>query len=446
MLGKFYQSPGALSHPPGLLYHDGMELIPATSVGISASPPLRPSPRAAPTSLLLLLLATLLIPAVWRLVLTLQVGFKPDIASEFGALVHLRPLDYFSGWTALALLSLADYFAAPGQRLDHRIASVLLAAGLAMFVLSLLLGDASQRALLDLIVGAALALLAVHHVLRTFSSLRSAAGLTLPDLWRLLCSQWLLVWATAEVFLHIRYHVDGIAAQESARTILLLLPAAGLLPNVLMALGIQWWGSLGGYSAERPPRWRAWLLAAVLLNVGAALVMIGANARFGWAIAGTTLMLLALLLYLAGFSRRRALMVVISWTLLAAALALLLLDRVMHFSGQIVPELLAILWRHLLAVGFPTLWLLGIGVMVLRGRLAAPLQMRRLTKGICVTFLIGALLGAGLLLAGLSNRSMIQWLWIAYALEALALIVAALVTLRTLNLLRRSSPPPHPAK
>ena len=123
--------------------------------------------------------------------------------------------------------------------------------------------EAAGREIVELNVAvwtaAVTGMLAVRQML---TITRRGGGMNIEQLWRLVAVQWALLAAGAEVYFRWTYRHEGIAASQNARSVLFLLPALAVLPNVMMAVGIRLWGAraMGG---EKPPRcgrgwWRWW--------------------------------------------------------------------------------------------------------------------------------------------------------------------------------------------
>jgi len=393
---------------------------------------------------LAILLGTLLLLVGLRIWLTARIAFAPGQETESATLVFLRTLDAYTGWAALLILSLVGCHAQRGRgpgrhasRVRNALIPLSLLAGILALTASIFLSDVVTRSQLEIALAFWLALCGLFLIIRQLVALAAhfSTGLNIEQLWRLIAAQWILVWLAAEIFLRIKLRGEGVTANESARNILFLLPTACVLPNILMALGIRWWIALRPATPPQPaPHVRAWLLAMLLLNLGAVLLMI----PLPWlGIPGAALMIAATLLYLAGF-RRPGLWTTLAWTSFILALLLLAGQRLMQLHDTPIRNVYSAAWRYLLTDGLLLTWLLSRGLHHLRTHLAPNLQMRTLTRLIAFLLILGILTTLLTLLAAISHSDALPYLLYGTIPEAAALLLATAVTLRTTHLLRHS--------
>lgn len=412
------------------------------------------------------LLAALLLRAFWRVALAWDIAGWGGAASDAqtagaGAPVFWQVLDPLVGWLALLILALSNRLSYPREKLANAIEGAGLLLGLVAWWTSAAVPEASGRSPAELAAALPLALVAGALVWRELRAIAAAAsrgsgeaggagGMNIEQLWRLVACQWVLVWVAAELFLRFKLRGTGgggggagggVMAHASARTLLFLLPAVGVLPNVLMAVGIRWWGDLVGRPRRLVPRERAWLLALLLQNLGAALVFAGPR----WLGAvGAALMLAATALYLLGFPFVPGIgagLFYLAWAWAAAGVALLGLERLMEASGQPVLLHFSAAWRIALTDGLPLTWLLALGVMTLRTRLRATLHMRQLTWAVTSLITLGIVLLAATWLLALEDRAWLHWLMAGATVEWAAILAAAVACLRGMQLLKSSTPP-----
>src|SRR5206468_3795506 len=98
---------------------------------------------------------------------------------------------------------------------------------------------------------------------------------------------------------------------ESIRLLMFYIPAAGVLPNTMMAAGISLWNDMLLAAGATPPRprIRAWVVALAVMNLAPLLIltsfMTGLHIgplQAAWLIfPGILLVLFAIVMYLAGF-------------------------------------------------------------------------------------------------------------------------------------------------
>jgi hypothetical protein len=393
--------------------------------------------------LVMLIAAVLIVQAILRGWVAIDLLLASGIEGELGGLVHWRVFDGFTGWVALMILAMTDEADGRGRGLTRG----TLAVGVAAFAISLLLGEVHDRALVEIgvavILAVAGALVAGRQVLALAKASRQ--GLNVEQLWRGIASQWILLWVAAEITLRVRFSKEGVESEETARSLLFLLPILGVTPNVLMAAGIRWWGGLREEAHTAKPRVRAWLVAMVFLNVGAVLVIGGSVWARGIGIAGAAFMIAGILLYLIGFPTRAwraasgAWCVPLAFTGLGLGLLMMIGELVMQRSD--VPTLYSAAWRHLLA-SIATLWLLGIGSLVLARRVPPRIAAgtRTLASISRWLLLLGVLFATGILLAAISDRDSLRGLFLGAALQLAAFVLATAIALRASKGLRSASP------
>ncbi len=230
-----------------------------------------------------MILVTVWIQAVLRLWIASELLLQPTIEKQFGAIVHWRGFDQFTGWITLAILASAEGPAVNASRknIASRLLQVLIALGVIALSVSLLWGETTGRAILDIAVAGLLAVAALIICWRQMREIaRSIAGnhadeqsgnrgLNLEQLWRVITIQWVFLWIAAELTLRIHFRVEGVEAEQKARDFLFILPVAGVTTNMMMAVGIKWW-SVSSVSEQIAgwPRIRAWLVAIMLVNIG----------------------------------------------------------------------------------------------------------------------------------------------------------------------------------
>ncbi|MGN6368013.1 MAG: hypothetical protein ACTHN5_07115 [Phycisphaerae bacterium] len=365
--------------------------------------------------------ALLLVQAALRVWISFDLLTATGIEGQFGALVHWRIFDAFAGWIGILLLATA----APTDTRFPRVERFLLPLGLLGLVGASLFGDVSGRAILEIVVSSVLALGTLAVCFRQLAALGRSArtvGLDLEQLWRGITLQWALLWITADIALRIKFWRDGIEAEPRARTILFLLPIVGLLPNVMMALGLRWWNIWRG-APDKRPRLRAWLVSLAATNVGAVLGV--ASLWFSpLAIAAAFFMALGIGMYFVGFPKdawksSRAL------PFLAAAFALLAIGLVMMaFDTSVERDLFSAAWRHLLS-GILTLWLFGAGFLAMNSAVPQRLRAPGPALASVLLFALGLLAAAAILLAAIQDRSAMQGLFVATILQLLGIIVGS---------------------
>ena len=365
--------------------------------------------------------ALLLVQAGLRVWIGIDLLMATGLEGQFGALVHWRVFDSFGGWIGILLLATAS----PSDSRLPRAEIFLMPLGLAGLVGASLFGDVGGRAIIEIVVAALLALGTVTIAFRQLTALARSArtvGLDLEQLWRGITLQWALLWVTAEIALRIKFWRDGIEAEPPARAILFLLPTVGLLPNVMMTLGIRWWNAWRG-SPNKPPRIRAWLVSIAATNVGAILGV--GSLWFGpLAFAGAVFMALGIGMYFVGFPRNAwrnsgALpLVATAFVLLAAGLGM------MAFDDTVNRDLYSAAWRHLLS-GIPTLWLIGIGFLAMNSVVNERLRARAAALASALLFLLGLVAAASIILAAIQDRSAMQGLFVGAILQLLGIIVGA---------------------
>ncbi|HVT81563.1 MAG TPA: hypothetical protein VHM90_13020, partial [Phycisphaerae bacterium] len=241
------------------------------------------------------------------------------------------------------------------------------------------------------------------------------------------------------VFMAISVRREDLLGGEQYRNLIFMLPAAGVLPNALMAAGILWWDRVARARAMREridlravagvPRVRAWGVAFLLVNAGGLLLVM----RAAWTgIPGAVFELLAILFYLLGFPREfwRGIggkMVLLAWGLIALALGARLIECIMLLKEPTISTFYSGAWRHIWSEGI-VLALLGLGAIAACNALPKP-ALKWFAAGAAVFMVTGILLTAGVWLAtaartGESQVPVMQWV-IAGTLPELLAVVAA---------------------
>ncbi len=363
--------------------------------------------------------ALLLVQAALRVWIGIDLLTASGIEGQFGALVHWRIFDSFGGWIGILLLATANL----SDSRFPRVELFLMPLGLLGLVGASLFGDVGGRAIIEIVVAGLLALGTVIIAFRQLVTLGRSArtvGVDLEQLWRGVTLQWALLWVTAEIALRIKFWRDGIEAEPRARTLLFLLPTVGLLPNVMMALGIRWWNAWRG-SPEKRPRIRAWLVSIAATNIGA-LLGVGSLWLGPLAFAGAVFMALGIGMYFVGFPKNAwkesdALpLVAAAFLLLAAGLGM------MAFGDTVNRELYSAAWRHLLS-GVITLWLIGIGFLAMNSVVNDRLRAYGVALASALLFLLGLIAATSILLASIQDRSAMQGLFVGAILQLLGIIV-----------------------
>lgn len=410
------------------------------------TPTIVPPPPLLPARHLLLLIAsTLLIQALLRGWVAGEILIAGGIEGQLGGLVHWRVFDGFIGWIALMILALNDDLGSKGRVPLY----ATLAAGVAAFSLSLLLGEVGGRAIVEIAVAGLLAIAGTWVALRQIAGLARAgkSGLNIEQLWRGIAAQWVLLWIAAEISLRLRFWKEGVESEETARSLLFILPALGVMPNILMAVGIRWatlWRDDDQKTGNRP-RVRAWLVALILLNFGIVCTVIGTIWARGLGVAGAGVIIAGIALYGVGFPTNAWAAVktkgggwlvpsafgllIVGLLMLGIELAMLPSDVKQHYSSA---------WRHLIG-SVELLWLLGMGSIALQrrvpARIAAGTHVIAAISRACA--LLGVLCVAGIfLLAALWERDAIRGIFLGTTLQIVGILLAAAITARATLALR----------
>jgi len=383
----------------------------------------------------------LIVQGILRVWVAIELLLTPGIEGQFGGLVRWRTFDQFAGWIGVLILAMAGV----SERGKNAWAeTVVLAIGLIGMVASLLLGDVGGRAMVEIGVAGLLAIGTAMVAGRQILALARAAGkvgLDVEQLWRGVALQWVLLWVTVEVALRVRFWRDGVESDERARTILFLMPAVAVLPNVMMAMGIRWWGILRGVELGRP-RVRAWVLAMMTLNVGAICVV--ASVWVGWlSVVGAALMIVGVGMYMLGFpagawrvrggGKGSAKMAPAAFGILVVGLGMMMMD------GAVQRDLYSAAWRHLLGA-VSVLWLIGMGGLALETIVTE--RLREGTRGVGLLnglmVLAGVLATGAILIGGIEDRSVVQGLFVGATLQLLGIIVGVAAFLRAGRGLQKS--------
>jgi hypothetical protein len=407
----------------------------------------------------IILIALLLMTAIWRLVLAMEILAKPTLENNLGAMVQWRQLDIFAGPLALLLLAIAS-------RRWSIAATVLAAGGIVLDALGLLAEQSGvSMGITDGLLRSGIVAIALAAVVIVLRELRMAAkrlepapasrtaptgdaqsGLDLIDLWRLLTVQWVLVWAAAETLLRFRFATVDLAANPDIRLLLFLLPAVGVLPNVILWITLAWAGTLGisgkgagAGQARGSGRPRAWVVAMIVFNVGA-ILLVTSPAKAGS--AGAVLMAAGLGVYLLGFPRG-------AWrglggAMIVGGIAILAIGAVLlggsqfysYATSQAVTEYASTAMRILIFPAFPILWLAGVGICALRRCVPERLQPRQ-AGVIAAVLLVVAAVGTAIVFFVVAatgpEAGGFQLLSATAILDAAGVGLGALVTLRGLS-------------
>ena len=362
---------------------------------------------------------------------------------QFGGLVHWRVFDQITGWVALIILAMPDAGTGRGRILVRWI----LAAGLTGLVATLLWGEVGGRAMAEIGVAVLLAMAAALVVGRQMIRLarEMQKGLNIEQLWRGIAAQWVLVWVTAEMILRVRFWKDGVEAERMARTRLILLPMVGVSVNVMMAMGIRWWGSLRGRESSTGVRVRAWMVAMAMVNSGAILVIAGAVWARGLGVAGAGLMIASVALYLVGFPRNAwrggGLLVPLAFATLILALAMMAGEFLLQPGNVLGLEWYSASWRHLLA-SVEVLWLAGIGGIALRQRVPTLIAAGARGPALASASMLpaGILFTAGTFAMAINDREIIRGLFVGAALQLAGVAVGTAVALRAGRAIQTAAP------
>ena len=403
-----------------------------------------PPARSSGGLVLLTLLAALTVRSLWHLALAWDIAAQPDRQVAAGSAPDLwRTLDPLVGWIALLIFALSRRLARPAERRLNAADAAILLLGLAAAFTAAALAGSEWRGGAELVNAVLLGLAAILCVVREFRAntigdarpgATSPPGLNIEQLWRLIASQWVLLWVAAELYLRLR--MRGAEIMDSARALLFLLPTVGVLPNVLMAVGIRWWADLLGRPRALRPRQRAWVLALVAQNLGAALLVLAPR----WlGVLGAFLLFAATVLYLVGFPAPRSFWLFAAWAFAALGWILLALERIMQSNDQVVLLHFTAAWRIALTDGWLLIWLLACGTMALRTTVIARQQMPLLTLAGGGLLALGSALLVFAWLLATADRAWIGWLLPGAAAQALGLLLTSLGALRGASLIRMST-------
>jgi len=372
--------------------------------------------------------------------------------------IEWRQLENLLAWIAVAVLLVTEPGAtAPGTLRRRRVSAVL--SG--MLILSAIFAGAAQALLQSEMKGGTGSnapkitgflgdvLLALCGILVAFRELKrvlkrmggkggTPAGLTLLELWRFAAVQWGLLMVAAIMYLRVRVSPEDAAGSGEIRRLFFFLPAAGALPNAMMAGGLAAWDWLVVRHdlGRSRPRLRAWLLGLGAVNLGAG--MLALRPAF-LAIPGGIVFLLGVGLYLAGFpaEARRTLagkIVLGAWLLVAIGCAAATLERILDYGNVTVPTFYGAAWRHLWGVGGVTLWLLGAGFWLVE-REPSGKGLRRAAVLAAGIFVGGVVLTTGIFLfattqASEHRLSVLRWLVLGTIPECVALLIAGAALVR----------------
>ncbi len=392
--------------------------------------------------------ALLTIVATWRVVLAAMVAAHSSfVTMEGAAVIQWRRLDEFMPWVAIGALLLLRVLLPVSVRQGR--AGLLLAAGAAVGVVltafsipldqmenSAAASFAARSAVIVLaIVGAALALLEVRAVLRAMQR----GGATILDIWCFTAAQWGLLMVAGLLFMAVSVRREDLLAGEQFRNLVFMMPAAGVLPNALMAGGILWWDRIARARSEREkvdlraiagtPRVRAWGVAFLLVNAGGLLLML----RQAWTgIPGGLLEILGIVFYLLGMPREfwrgvGGKAALVAWGLVSLALGARMIESIMILADLPVPRFYSGAWRHIWTQAIALL-LTALAVIAALNSMSAP-RLKRVAMPAATLLVAGILLTAGVWLAtagrtGESQVPVMRWSIVGVSLELLAMIVA----------------------
>jgi hypothetical protein len=390
--------------------------------------------------LVMMIAGALIVQGVLRGWVAVGLLMSSGIEGQLGGLVHWRVFDGFVGWVALMILAMTEE---EGMR-GGWMARAVLGVGVVAFVGSLLMGEVENRAMVEIGVAGVLAIAGALVAGRQVVGLarKSKEGLNIEQLWRGVAAQWVLLWVAAEVTLRIRFWKEGVEAEETARALLFLLPVVGVVVNVMMAVGIRWWGAMREETGK--VRVRAWVVAMGFVNIGAVGVIVGTVWARGVGVAGALVMIAGIAMYLIGFPKRawRAAagggLVAVGFGVLAIGLLMIAGELSMQRSD--VPTLYSAAWRHVLTSA-QVLWLLGMGSLALAKRV--PTRVAAGTKGVVLMsrwmVLAGVVFVAGVLIVGIFERDMVRGLFVGADLELAGVVLGTAVALRAGRGMRAAS-------
>ncbi len=387
-----------------------------------------------------LLLAAL---AAWRVILAASVVLNPSLAGMEGmAVVQWPRLEGFAAWVAIALLILSRGLLPASVRQGRAaiVLAIVALVGMFFFGCSVALdpwtGAEGFNAaagvvavLLLAMCAAAIALLEVRAILQAMQR----GGATILDVWRFAAAQWGLLMAAALVYMTMAVKKDRLLVEDQFRTLAFMLPAAGVLPNAMMAAGILWWDRIvrAGGSVLPVPRVRAWMVAFLLMNLGGLLLVW----RASWmGIPGAGLEILGIIFYLIGFPREfwrgvGGKAVLAAWGLMAVAVGAMMMERVLLVWNPVISVFYSGAWRHLW-MGAVVVWLMGMGAVAV-GQLMPSLRMRRIALVAIVLMVSGVVGTAGIWLvtttrAGEAQVPMMEWMIVGTGLELMGILAAAM--------------------
>jgi hypothetical protein len=367
------------------------------------------------------------------------------------AVVAWRQLDEFTPWLAIGILLLTmDGILTPKNlrqsRLSH-ILTLLFALGISLTASSIacdqlgIFSDAAAPAAFAGTIALALSgiFLSGRETRTIFLAMRAAdaaaiaarknkksppsknpsTGVTILDLWRFAAAQWALLMVGAALFLAVMVPREDRLGSETIRTLVFLLPAAGVLPNAVMAAGICWWdqilrAQMGSSEQARlipVPRVRAWLVALLLVNLGGLLIVIrGGRGPFG--IPGAFLQIAAVATYLLGFQKEfwRGLapkFLLAACIIFIIAAAALLIERITLLANPTVPRFYSLAWQNLW-IGALIIWLLSLAAIAIQRLLPQKSQPRPVITLALLLTLIGTLLTTTIFLLAASQPAQSQ--------------------------------------
>jgi hypothetical protein len=405
-----------------------------------------------------LLWSLLALLALWRLQLAVGILLRPTLpAMQGSAVVHWRRLDELLPWVCLALFAIGADVASRAlrQAREARLVATAIAVGALLTALSIALDQAgvggSAAGGFEFFGALALALvalaLAAREVRAIYAALRGTTGaaqgpgkgITIIDLWRFAAAQWGLLMAAAIFWIIAAKPREERLGDELTHALFFYLPAAAMLPNVLMAAGISLWNDMLAAAGAAPPRprVRAWLVALAGMHVGPALLL--ASLLPGLHVPalmfpGAAFELFAIAFYLAGFpsSAWRGIggkAHLAAWLCFALALVAAAVQAAFEIGGQGVPIYATAAWRHLWAAGAITFWAIGMGAnaLTLLGSRTRAARMGSLTAGtialgLAVTFAVQLLTAAR---SGEAQVPVMLWLFTGCGLEFLGTLLMA---------------------
>ncbi len=426
---------------------------------IMNNPPLPQTGRRHTITLRVLLLALLLclvICASWGVVLMVSIYGDGNIRAAATRWVHLHGVQQLWGWAGLMIFGLAGHAmhtaATPKKNIvTGTLARMILLAGLVIFLITTF-AEPPLNWYLALNIAASSCLLAsaglfALDMLRTITSARR--GVDLSHLFILISAQWLLIWASTDLFARIRFGNEG-NLPDYVRSLQVVMSLLGFAANIIFGFGLR---LLPGILRIGALRQRAGLLSLCAYNAGAVLLAGAVKAGPASAAAGAAFMLAGVLLYLAlmnflrdenktdGQPKR-----IPGGTIIRTAFGMLIIVLLM-IMGQALFNLTTgeahrsyiSAWRHLLALGVIGVMIIGIGSAL------APLMVRPALATPRLFSLSALLLVAGCLwrvifeLTTISgNRLMYQVMAPAGLAEATGILLFTLAMIRIMFACRGS--------